>query len=79
MFAMPLLFRMLIFITIKQCEHILHSKILQVGGGERKKSRIFFYHSKAIVVLSLSLKKYFTFNQFAYSFWGLQIAILASL
>ena len=33
MFAMPLLVRMLIFITIEQCEQIFHCKVLQVGGG----------------------------------------------
>ena len=34
MFAMPLLVRMLIFITIEQCEQIFHCKTLQVGGKE---------------------------------------------
>ena len=40
---------------------------------------IFFYHSKAIFVLSLSLKRYFTCDHFSESYEGLKIAILAIL
>ena len=40
---------------------------------------IFLYHSKAIVVLSLSLKRYFTCDHFALSYEGLKIAVLAIL
>ena len=45
MFAIPLLVRMLIFITIEQCEQIFHCKTLQVGGGggEGKRAVIHYY------------------------------------
>ena len=33
--------------------------------GELEKSRIFLYHSKSIVALSLNLKRYFTCDQFS--------------
>ena len=41
--------------------------------------RIFLYHSKGIVVLSLNLKRYFTCDHFLKSYGGLKIAILANL
>ena len=40
---------------------------------------IFLYHSKAIVVLSLYLKRYFTCDHFSCCYEGLKIAILAIL
>ena len=39
----------------------------------------FVYHSKAIVVLSLNLKRYFTCDHFLRSYAGLKIAILTNL
>ena len=40
---------------------------------------IFSHHSKAIVVLSLNLKRYFTCDCFSFSYGGLKSAILANL
>ena len=40
---------------------------------------IFLYHSKTIIVLSLSLKIYFTCDHLSESYEGLKIAILANL
>ena len=39
----------------------------------------FLDHSKAIVVLSLNLKRYFTCDYFPESYEGLKIAILTNL
>ena len=44
MFAIPLLVRMLIFITIEQCEQIFHCKTLQVGGGGEGKRAVIHYY-----------------------------------
>ena len=40
---------------------------------------LFLYHSKAIVVLNLNLKRYFSCDHFSQSYEGLKIAILTNL
>ena len=42
-------------------------------------TEFFLYHSKAIVVLSLNLKRYFTCDHFSQSYEGLKVAILTNL